>query len=511
VITVELAQFMAELSRELRRQVGVLIDRRGKIEHVMVGDAQRLEMPDLGRARAARERLRGVRLVHTHLHGEPLSRDDLTDLSLLRFDLIGVIQVSREGQATTLEIAHLVPPGGDGKLWETLPPFQVGEQPFQLDELLAELEGGFSRQATPSRTASAATRAIAVHVQGPGEVPAEESLAELEELARTAGVQIAERVSQRRREIDPRYVVGRGKLIDLTLAAMHQGADLIIFDRDLTASQANAIAEITEFKVIDRTQLILDIFATRATTQGGKLQVELAQLKYSLPRLGSRNTALSRLTGGIGGRGPGETKLEIDRRRAKDRIRALQGEVEKLAMQRRERRRKRQEARLPVASIVGYTNAGKSTLLNTITGSEVLAEDKLFATLDPASRRLWLTSGREIIITDTVGFIRDLPDALVAAFMATLEEIKEASVLIHVVDIATPGWEDRMPAVDRVLARLEADQKPQIVVFNKADRVPDKASLEALCRIHGGIPLSAIDKRSLAPLTERLARTFPEP
>ena len=269
-------------------------------------------------------------------------------------------------------------------------------------------------------------------------------VAELSELCRTANVRVSGVMEQRRHEADPKYLVGRGKLEEILIRAMQLDANALIFDPDLTPVQAHAIADFTDLKVIDRTMLILDIFAQRAKSRDGKLQVELAQLRYRLPRLHEKNTMMSRLTGGIGGRGPGETKLEENRRRARERIHRLEKEIDRFGEQRAGRRAERVRRGLPIVAIVGYTNAGKSTLLNTLTGSEVLAEDKLFATLDPTTRRLRFPREREIILADTVGFIRDLPRDLAQAFRATLEELDQADLLLHVVDAADPAREQQI-------------------------------------------------------------------
>jgi GTP-binding protein HflX len=503
IITAELAQFVAQISREIRRQVGVIVDRRGRVQFVVVGDTQKLMLPDLGRHRAGRGRFRGLRVIHTVLGGERLDRDDLTDLALLQLDLMAVIDVDAEGQAVSLEWAHLIPPRDDAALWEVVPPRPLHAVSVDFRGFIEDLEGQFAAYARTQDAGDGTTLAVAVHLAS-GDRDPEESLSELRELARTANVSIVETLVQRRRDPDPRFVVGRGKLDQLMLASMQRGAELIIFDRDLTPAQARSIAEVTEAKVIDRTQLILDIFAQRATSRDGKLQVELAQLKYLMPRLVGRSTALSRLAGGIGGRGPGETKLEVDRRRAKDRLAHLQRQIEGLSRERAHRRSRRVASHLRIAAIVGYTNAGKSTLLNALTGSEVLAEDKLFATLDPTARRLSLPTG-DLVLTDTVGFIRDLPEDLVAAFKATLEELADADALIHVVDISTPDWEGRMEAVGRVLSELGLQDKPQIVVFNKADVYDGEASLEALCARTGAVPTSALDRQTFGPLLRRLA------
>jgi GTP-binding protein HflX len=276
----------------------------------------------------------------------------------------------------------------------------------------------------------------------------------------------------------------------------------VIFDDDLTPSQARNLAERLDLRVIDRTQLILDIFAQHASTRDGKLQVELAQLKYVLPRLAQRDTSLSRLAGGIGGRGPGETKLEIDRRRVRDRVARLERELRTLGRRRQERRARRSRRGLPVLSIVGYTNAGKSTLLRALTRTPVHVEDKMFATLDPASRRLRFPREREVIVTDTVGFIRDLPPDLVAAFRATLEELSEASLFLHVVDAASDGVERRIEAVRRVLAEIGQGDTPELLVFNKVDRLAPGEG-EALAERFGAVPVSARTRHGLRELLWR--------
>src|SRR5207302_10473710 len=336
---------------------------------------------------------------------------------------------------------------------------------------------------------------------------AEASLQELQELARTADVQVLDVVLQGRREIDPRTLIGEGKLEEILVRSMAVGAGLLVFDRDLTPSQARHIGEATSLRILDRTQLILDIFAQRAQSADGKLQVELAQLKYLLPRLVGRDDSLSRLAGGIGGRGPGETKLEIDRRRVRERISALESRIDRLSGDRATRRRQRNRGGVPVISIVGYTNAGKSTLLNALTDSAVLAENKLFATLDPTSRRLKFPRDREVIITDTVGFIRDLPKDLVAAFRATLEELDDAALLLHVIDAADPAREAQVVAVERILDQLGLGEKPRLLVWNKSDRV-DPAELEALLRDKGGVAISAVTREGLDALLVKAERTL---
>ncbi|MGE6760881.1 GTPase HflX [Corallococcus interemptor] len=508
IVSAELARHLTELSHELNRQVGVLINRKGDIEHVVVGNAHKLELPDIGRARAGQIRLRGLRLVHTHLKSEPLTKDDLTDLALLRLDCVAAVGVGNEGLPGVLHWAYLVPENGSGEFWHvsTLPSVH-GEQPDLLSTLDA-LEEEFNRKAA-ARTVSGKERAILVAVCLDGNrARAESSLAELKELARTAGVEVVDSVLQMKREADPRYLIGRGKLEDLNLRSMQSMVDLLIFDKDLTPSQGRHIGDATSLKILDRTQLILDIFAQRAQTAEGKLQVELAQLKYRLPRLVQGDDSLSRLMGGgVGGRGPGETKLEIDRRRVRERITNLERRIDVISRERSVRRAQRNRREVPVISIVGYTNAGKSTLLNAITNAEVLAEDKLFATLDPTSRRLRFPQEREVIITDTVGFIRDLPKDLVAAFRATLEELYDASLLLHVVDASDPARDDQVEAVEKILASLGLMEKPRLMVWNKADQLSED-EVEALLRSKGGVAISAVKRDGLASLLAKADTTL---
>jgi GTPase len=508
VVSPELASQLCEISAELHRQVGVLIDRRGTIEHVMVGDASKIMLPDVGRLRGAPGRFRGLRLVHTHLRGESLTRDDLTDLALLRLDAVAAVTVDQGGRAGRVFIGHLVPDetgaaagvSSDGvRLWRELPAEPAHDPKTNFQELIASLETEFNRSTARrlAGTGDGKDKALLVHVAIGRSVDSEARIAELRELCRTAGVRVLDIITQSRPSPDPRFLVGRGKLEQIVLRAMQLGAESVIFDQDLTAGQARAISDTTELKVLDRTMLILDIFAQHATSRDGKLQVELAQLKYALPRLVEKNTMMSRLTGGIGGRGPGETKLEINRRRARERIHLLEKKLSELADDRRLRRRRRGEAGLPIVAIVGYTNAGKSTLLNALTEGNAVAENKLFATLDPISRRLRFPREREVVLTDTVGFIRDLPQDLVAAFRATLEELDDADLLIQVVDASDPDHEQQIAAVDRILVDLDLAETPRLLAFNKCDRL---SPVEVERVAQNGFAVSALRRETLAPL-----------
>lgn len=500
VVSPELARHLCEVSAETNRQIGVLLDRKGDVQAVIVGDARRLELPDVGRARAGESRLRGLRLVHTHLNGEPLTRDDHTDLALLRLDLVAALEVRDDGLPGKVHYAHLLPENAQGAMWKDEEAPAVHDLAYDALAGALALEEEFARARAVRRTGGA-ERAILVGFggKGRGREQAEASLQELRELARTAGVEVLEATVQLRRDPDPRYLIGKGKLEDVVLRSMQRMATVIVFDAELSPSQARHIAEATSLKILDRTQLILDIFAQRAQSADGKLQVELAQLRYLYPRLVGRDDSLSRLAGGIGGRGPGETKLEIDRRRVRDRITALERRIEALGESRHLRRKQRSGRGLPVLSIVGYTNAGKSTLLNALTGSEVLAEDKLFATLDPTSRRLRFPRDREVIVTDTVGFIRDLPPDLVAAFRATLEELQDADLLLHVVDAADPLHEEHVAAVEEILGELGLAGKRRVLVMNKSDRLPPGEG-EALAHRAGGVAISAATREGIPAL-----------
>lgn len=519
IVSPELARTLTELSLETGRQIGVLLDRKGHVEYVMVGNARQIEMPDFKRTRAGEGRFRGLRCVHTHLHDEKLTQDDLTDLALLRLDLMAAIQVDvKTGLPNEVYAAHLLPATAEKLEHEpqTLPyAFLEPQIPSQLDtdflELINSLEEEITRnRRAASRRQAARDRVILVGATTGYLTEAEESMAELEELVLSADVVVLDKIIQRRPQIDPRTVLGKGKLNELLIRAMQLGADLIVFDQELSPTQVRLISEATDLKVIDRAQLILDIFAQRAQSREGKLQVELAQLKYMLPRLVSgQDSAFSRLAGGIGGRGPGETKLETDRRRVRDKINHLEKQIDQLARQRAERRRTRQRRETPIVSIVGYTNAGKSTLLNTLTNSKAFAEQKMFATLDPTSRRLRLPIEQEIIINDTVGFIRDLPPALVTAFRATLEEISESDLLLHVVDASNPRCLQQIESVERILNDLELNEIPRLLVLNKADAV-ENFEIEALQRqllFDGGresVAISALQPESLQSLLEKI-------
>ncbi len=509
IISSELARSSSELSHEIRREIGLLINRRGAVEYVCVGQGRDMTLPDLSRFRSGLRSLRGLRLVRIYLHNEPLTQQDLTTLALLRLDLVAAVGVGPSGLPADMSVAHIVPSNKQGRLYAVLTarPFHA----WNLDclSLIESVESDLADTRTGHDVSHATEGAILISASSASRTVQEDRMEELIELARSSDLSILDTVIQRCQAINPKYLMGSGKLKDVIMKALQKGADLLVFDQDLTPAQARAIADVTEMKVIDRTQLILDIFARRAHSREGKIQVELAQLRYLLPRLSGAGTSLSRLGGGIGGRGPGETKLETDRRRVRDRIAHLERELEAFGRHRDQRRARRFRHKIPTISIVGYTNAGKSTLLNALTGSQVSTEDRPFETLDTSSRRLRFPRDRAVIITDTVGFIRDLPKALVGAFMATLEELRDADLLLHVIDASSPRLDAQIDAVEKILGELDLSHIPRIRALNKCDKLtPD--DIAGLCRHYGAMAISAVTPNTLTPLVKTLSDTLIE-
>jgi len=517
VITLDLAREMVELSRDIRRQIAILVNRFGEVEYVIVGDEKGVLIPELVDYPLGRRLLRGLRLVHTHLKGEPLSDDDLTDLAMLRFDLIAALMLHPADQEFHIQTASLVPSTAAKSPTAVESPLPFGRFRLDFAAFVANLEQSLEKALSGAREVRGGEeRGILISVTKESSAEAEDSLDELRELARTAGVEVLDALIQRPRQFNPRYLMGEGKMREVVIRALQLGATLLVFDQELTPAQVRSISAMTELKVIDRSQLILDIFARRAKSLDGKVQVELAQLKYLLPRLSGKGVQMSRLMGGIGGRGPGETKLEIDRRRIRDRIAKLERELEELSRGRLQRRQKRIGAGLPIVSIIGYTNAGKSTLLNTLTRSEVFTENLLFATLDTSTRRLRFPREREVIITDTVGFIRSLPRSLMGAFTATLEELEDADLFLHVVDCTNPRFLEQVDQVGKIIEELGLAEKPRLVVFNKSDLLPELKRRDPLAfmkerqaaRRLGAISISASDARTLGPLLAEMERRF---
>ncbi|CCK80448.1 GTPase HflX [Desulfobacula toluolica] len=498
----ELAQFLVDLSHDIRRQIGLLIDRNGKIIYVIVGEPHRVVIPITSGYMAIPGKLKGLRLIHTHLKDEPLTRDDLTDLALLRLDYITAICITQNGKPGSVYSGHILP-DEDSDPYQVLEPATIKDLNNDCLAQIIALESELTRKNSLYRPETGRENAFLINATTLDTKEAYASIEELKELCKTSHINVIGTAVQRRKAIDPKFVVGKGKLSSLIIKAIQNYATLLVFDRELSASQIRSITDFVEMKVIDRTQLILDIFAKQAKSREGKFQVELAQMEYLLPRLISKNTAMSRLTGGIGGRGPGETKLELNRRRVREKINQLKKEIAKIRKQRQQQKSRRKRKELPIISIVGYTNAGKSTLLNTLTQSRITAANRLFATLDPSSRRLRFPRDTEVIITDTVGFIQDLPKELMEAFHATLDELSDADIILHVIDISNPRYRQQKESVEKILKNLKLEHIPTLYIFNKTDKI-SLDDFDDQWLLNQGFPVCATQKQSLKLLVEKL-------
>ena len=505
IISTELAHSICRLSRELNRQIGLLITTRGHVDHVIVGDASQIFLPNIGRLRGGDTRLRGLRLVHTHLRGESLTQDDLTDLTLLRLDLVSALEVRPNGNPGNVFTAHLTPDPSSEFPWEELPPVQFSDLALNVTELTRSLSVEIARnkQLTLKITKNK-TKALLVHVDfrknNKNNDDTKSEIIELKELCKTAGLHLLDIIEQTRHNPDPKFLIGKGKLQTVLLRAMQLDVDMVVFSQNLSPSQTRAISSATDLKIIDRTMLILDIFSQHAKTQHGKLQVELAQLHYLLPHLNEKNTMMSRLAGGIGGRGPGETKLEINRRHIDQKISTLK---RRISQAQKTRQLHQQGRTTSTVSLIGYTNAGKSTLFNQLTHADVLVANKLFATLTPTNRRLRFSKECEVVLTDTVGFIRNMPQSLLDAFRATFEEISEASLLLHVVDASATNYVNHIDQVRRILKEFDLAEKDSIILFNKTELLSPK---EVALRIdaYQGIAISALNPSTLSPVLEHI-------
>ncbi len=513
-VTNDLARALTSLSADIGRDISVLIDRRGRVVTVAAGDAADTPLPPP--SGEVSSRLYGLRLVHTHHKPGGLSGGDLTTLFLNRLDAIVAVETREDGLPGRAHLAQVAPPTSEEEDWILDPPMSVPElERIDFSERLRALEEEMARQVHAREVArSSAERAVLVGLEsGEGLFEAESRLDELAELVRSAGGTVAWTSLQQRSHADQKTLIGRGKLHELMSKAYHEDADLLVFDRELSPAQAREIEGITHLKVLDRTQVILDIFAQNARGREAQVQVELAQLQYQLPRLAGRGRAMSRLGGGIGTRGPGETKLEVDRRRIRERIASLESAVDEISQRRSETRKSRTGSSTPVIALVGYTNAGKSTLFNALAKSDAIHRNRLFATLRPTTREGWLPAlgewGGKVLFTDTVGFIRDLPKELVNAFRATLEALHDADLLLHVVDAAAPGAPERVDAVQRILDALELEP-PRRIVLNKADAA-DPHVLAGLRQRYEATSVSARTGAGLDDLKADLARALEGP
>ncbi|MFN6496620.1 MAG: GTPase HflX [Nostoc sp. DedQUE01] len=541
ITTPEFSQRLAAISTELNQPVCAYLNRRGQVIRVGVGTPRQTQIPLLELPRYGAERLSGIRCLATHLKPEPPNEAALTAMALQRLDALVVLNITgtgftrRGGGATgyvkEAYLAHLTPQ--DSRTLMTTPAaFKLDEKqvqspswnlspPLSLDDLAQQdfidlvenLEAEFQREFVAQEVDADHDRVLIVGLMTDETTPQQfqDTIAELARLVDTAGGDVLQTIQQKRSRIHPQTVVGEGKVQEIALTAQTLGVNLVVFDRDLSPSQVRNLEAQIGVRVVDRTEVILDIFAQRAQSRAGKLQVELAQLEYMQPRLAGRGRTMSRLGGGIGTRGPGETKLETERRAIGQRISRLQKEVNQLQAHRSRLRQRRQHQEVPSVALVGYTNAGKSTLLNALTNAEVYTADQLFATLDPTTRRLVIPHGeadepQEILITDTVGFIHELPTSLMDAFRATLEEVTEADALLHLVDLSHPAWLRHIRSVREILAQMPITPGPALVVFNKIDQ----ANSETLALARDEFPLavfiSASQRLGLETLRQRLAQ-----
>jgi GTP-binding protein HflX len=504
IIPFDTARNILQISRDISRQVGLLINRRGLVEYVIVGDKTGIAIPPLSSERVGRARFRGLRFIHTHLNTELLSREDLTDLAILQLDLVACIAEKRD-EGILIHAGHLIPQNKKGQAWDFIGPIPVQELDLDFIEFITELENEFVKERGSHYILDKdKERCVLVSIASPRRVQdVEDRIAELKDLCYSAGITVVETTIQRPKEIHPKFLIGKGKIEEIIVRCQQLGVDLLVFDDELTPGQIKNISAMTDLRVIDRNQLILDIFAGRARTNEAKIQVELAQLRYIRPRLSDGNIAFSRLTGGIGARGPGETKLEVDRRRIRDKISLLEKRLNEVRQERDKKREKRRFSGIPIVSIIGYTNSGKSTLMNLLTKSRVEAEDKPFSTLNPTTRLIKYPERKNIILTDTVGFIRDLPQVLLRAFVATLEELDDAYLLLHLVDVGSPDFEDKIKAVEDILTTLGLKEKKRLIVFNKIDKT-DRTFLKNIEDRYRAVSISSLKKIGI----DRLIQTI---
>lgn len=490
LVTLEFTRTLLAFSKELQKTITAFIDRKGKVRFVFIGEPCDFPFEKLlGRRRRAKYRLRGFRAVRTNLKGSGLTNSDLTTLANERLDLVASVSSGQNGSAGRFEYANLVPPDGENPAkWEISEFSDVGRININLKQEINGIEQSLRSAFFKNGGKENREGVILVGFGTRFRYLAEKSLEELNSLALSAEKIVLDKMVQIRKNVDPRYLVGRGKLREIALHAKHLGADTIIFDTELTPAQANAIGEESGLDIMDRSQLIIQIFAKHAKTNEGKIQARLAEFQYNLPRLKGKGTAFSQLGGGIGTRGPGEKKLEQERRNLRKQIEQLEKQIDGLCRRREHTRKNRKISKIPTVSFIGYTNVGKSTLFNRLTKSSVVTQNKLFSTLNPTTRKVMLPGGKQVLMTDTVGFISKLPSELLNAFRATLEEIGEADLLIHVADASNPDVREKIESVTKILKSMEYEDIPSILVFNKTDQA-DAETEAALREAFPGSPL----------------------
>jgi len=517
--TPEFAQALAAISTEIHQPLCCYINRRGQVIRVAVGTPNQTQIPSKELPRHSTERLSGIHCVATQFKSEALDEAALIAMVRQRLDALVVLNVA-SGEIKQAFLAHPMP--NPETPWIISPPLSLDNLTQQdFDDLVEEWEAEISEAGgtfLSQEIVSDRDRVLLVGMQTDDISPQrfEDGLAELVRLVESAGGVVLDTVRQKRSRTHPQTVVGQGKVEEIALLAQKLRANLIVFDRDISPSQARNLEQEIGIRVVDRTEVILDIFAQRARSGAGKLQVELAQLEYMLPRLRGRGREMSRLGAGIGTRGPGETRLETERRAIGRRIAQLQQEVNQLQAHRARLRQQRQQQEIPVVALVGYTNAGKSTLLNVLTHAEVYTADQLFATLDPTTRKLVITEPetqerRTILMTDTVGFIHELPPPLIDAFRATLEEAIEADALVHVVDLSHPAWESHIASVQEILEEMPAIPAKSLIAFNKIDRVDSETLAKATREYPQAVFISATQRLGLETLKARSLQLVDEP
>ena len=511
LVSQELAVKLADITEYINREISVYITRSGQIIEIAVGDNATVELPSFSGRRGA-GRLSGIRCIHTHPGGNPyLSGVDISALKNNKYDAMVAIGVaSPDFTQSTLTFGLITGiDSNENYTAECYGPYSIEDaENINFVNTVSTIERILDKQTGTASLQVLSERAILIGMEwGRNDSlwTVDDSLEELKQLADTAGATVIKKFIQKRPKPDPAFFIGRGKVQELALYAQQENIDLCIFDDELSPAQQRNIESVMGIRILDRTALILDIFAQRARTNEGKLQVELAQLQYTLPRIMGKGLMLSRLGGGIGTRGPGETKLEVDRRRIRDRIAFIKDQIEKVKAVRSLHRSNRKKNNVFEVSLVGYTNAGKSTLLNTLTNSDIYAKDQLFATLDPTTRQLTLPNKQEIIITDTVGFIQRLPHQLIAAFRSTLEVVTEADLLVHVIDVSHELYKEQAAAVHEVLKEIGAETKPVITVYNKIDKLPTDSKLaDRLALEEDTVCISAAKKLNLESLQQMI-------